>query len=359
MKMFSTPSVLLLAMALGAGAGIVASSLTLNSLYDYSVAISSSGPIRLAGERPQTEPSSYEQATQEVREKVSSATVEIFSKPSDVTGAYEPGEGQGSGFFITSDGWLVAAPYFFSIAETAQAKILFNEKIYSVEKVIDDSTSAVVFLKIDIANAPVVSFGEALSVEPGDYLFVAAGARELFVSSFFRSIHVGDISEPAETFSHRFELTMDAESYFTGAPVANSSGDVIGILTSEEFGETHTVLPLSAIKPAVYSLLKSGEIITLWFGAMVTDLSRAIGYDETFTRGYTKGALLGTITKGSPAETAGLTRGDIIISVGGQELSASLSLDELLTDYHSGDVLNLVIDRGGIISKVDLTLGSR
>lgn len=361
MKMFSTPSILLLSVALGAGAGVVAAALTLGALRDYSTIISAPDSIDLSGERPRFEPSNYGQAVEEVRDKVGSAAVEIFSSPSDLTGAYEPGEGQASGFFITSDGWILTAPYsyYLSATEVVRAVVLSNGKIYPVQKVVIASAGTALFLKIEISNASVVSFGNSLAVDSGDNLFVVASSSELFASSFFRSVWLGEISAPAETAGRRLELNTPIDSHFSGSAAVNSSGEVVGILTADQFGETKTILPLTAVKPAIYSLLKEGKIISLWFGAVATDLSRAIGYDETYTRGYTKGALLGTITKGGPAETAGLLRGDIVLSVGGLEISEKQSLDELLSEYHVGDAVNLIIDRDGTSMKIDLLLGSR
>jgi S1-C subfamily serine protease len=360
MKIFSTPSVLLLAAALGAGAGVVAAALTLGSLNDYLTAISAPNSIDLAGQRARPTPSDYSQAAAEVRERAAAASLEIFSAPSDATGAYEPGQGLTSGFFLTADGWLAAAPYsyYLSTAELAEASVLFDGKIYPVKKVVDNPASPIVFLKIEISGAPVVSFGNPLALEPGDNLFVAAAANELLSTTLFRSIKVGDISAPAETASRRLELNIAIDSRLAGAAVANSSGEVVGILVADQFGETRTVLPYTAFKSAVYSLLKEGRVISPWFGAISTDLSRAIGYDESYTRGYTKGTLLGTITKDSPAETAGLRRGDIVVSAGGLEISEKQSFDELLADYHVGDTLNLIIDRAGESLKVDVVLGA-
>jgi len=361
MKMLSTPSILLLTVALGAGAGIVASSLTLGYLRDYDAIISTPNSISLSSERVRPGPSSYNQALEQVRDKVSVAAVEIFSKPSDSTGAYEPGHGQASGFFITSDGWVLTAPYSYYLSKTEinQAKVLVNGKLYPVQEVVNDSDFSLSFLKINITNVSVVTFGNPLILEAGENLFVNSASDEVLTTSFFRFIQNGELSAPAETASRRLELNVAVDSRFAGSAVANSSGEVVGILVADQFSETKTVLPFTAIKPAVYSLLKEDKIISLWFGAIVTDLSRAIGYDEAYTKGYTKGALVGTITKDSPAETVGLQRGDIIISVGGLEISEKQSLDELLFDYHVGDTVNLIIDRDGTNREINVILGSR
>lgn len=359
MKMFSLPSILLLCLTFGAGAGVIAASLTFGSLRDYHAVISAPETISLSGERLRLKPNDYEQAIQTVREKTAPAAVEIFFTPSDASGAYEPGEGQASGFFITSDGWLITAPRSFSASEAALTKVLVNGKIYTIQKIVEDPDNLVLFLKIEISNAPVVSFGDPAALETGDNLFVVASLDGIFVSSFFRSFRLGEISAAAETISRRLELNTLIDSRFSGSAAANSSGEVVGFLITAQPDETKIVLPITAVEPAIYSLLKTGEIVSLWFGAVATDLSQAVGYDETYTRGYTKGALLGTITKGSPAEIAGLKRGDILVSVDGLEISEKQSLGELLSDYRVGDSLVLAVDRDGITMKTDLVLGER
>lgn len=359
MKIFSTPSILFLAAALGAGAGIVATSLTISSLHDYSAIISATGPISLSGERPLAEPGSFEQALEEIRDKVTPATIEVFTGPSDSTGAYEPGRGEASGFFVTSDGWLIVAPDNLSVYDLERSIILFGQKIYPVEKAVVDSSSSVVFLKIDVNNAPVTSFGNSLLLESGDSLFVVGYSEAILSSSLFRSIQTGSVSNQAGVVNRRLELAQEIDVVFSGSAVVNSSGEVVGILISDNTDKTSTVLPLTAIKPVIHSLLKDGEATGLWFGAVVTDLSRAIGYDSSFTRDYTRGALLGTITKDSPAESAGLQRGDIIISVGGLEINEHQSLAELLSAYHVGDSVSLVVDHEDVVSKIDLVLGAK
>lgn len=359
MKFPSTPSILILAAAFGAGAGIIATSITLNSLRDYSAAISSTGSISLSTERPRSEPESFEQAVQEIREKVVPSTVELFSAPTDSTGAYEPGEGSGSGFFITSDGWILVAPNNLSTLEISRSIILFGQKIYPVQEVASDAFSPVVFIKIEISNAPVTSFGNALAVEPGDNLFVAGAFGSILPTSLFRFVQIGSISAPADVVNRRLELGQSLDKSFGGAAVSNSSGEVVGILIADGSAITSTVLPITAVRPIIHSLLKDGTASGLLFGAVATDLSRAIGYDEIFTRDYTRGALLGTISKGSPAEAAGLQKGDIVISVGGLEINERQSLAELLSYYRVGNTVNLVVDSEGVILKVDLVLGSR
>lgn len=358
MKIFSTPSILLLTVIFGIGASVVAASLTISSLRDYSAAVSALGPIDLSGERLRAEPSGLGQAVETAREKTLPATAEIFTSPSDAAGIYELGAGQGRGFFITSDGWLVAAPYNFSASEAGRAAVFFNQKVYSVEKAVASSSLPIVFLKINAVNLPVVSFGNALAVEAGDILFVAASANELLTTSLFRSVYNSSLSAAVESVGRHFELAASLDSSLAGAAVANSFGEVIGMLIADKTNETNIVLPFTAIKPLIYSLLKEGKIVPLWFGATTIDLSRAIGYDETVTRGYSKGALLGTITKGGPAESAGLLRGDIVLSVSGLEISEKQSLGELLSDYRVGDTVNLGVDRGGTILKIGVTLGS-
>jgi S1-C subfamily serine protease len=328
---------LLLAVALGAGAGAVAAALTLSSLRDYYAAIAAAEPINLSGERPRPAPGDYDQAITAVREKVAPSAVEVFIQP-DHNGLYEPGQGDASGFFITSDGWIATV---LNSDDSATAAVLFGGKIYQVEKAVIDPATAVLFLKIDVANVSVAAFGKALDLQSGDFLFIVTNSETIFPTWFFRSVFISDTPSPAETVVRRWELADSVDNSFSGSAVSNGSGEVIGVLT-----ESEVVLPIAAIQPAMYSLLKDGEISSVWFGA-------------TLAHDYADGATLDTIVKKSPAESAGLKKGDIILSVDGVELSDDRTLAEILCDYRVSDSLSLSFSRDGKVLETVLTLGSK
>lgn len=357
MKTFSPFSILFLAVAFGTGAGIIGAAWTLNYLHDYSAALENfSGPINLTGAREFSGPQNFNEAVKTVKENLSPASLEIFSR--DSSGFYERGHGEASGFFITSDGWLVTTAENFPLEKATAAVVLFNNKIFPIQRGVAGQTAPVTFLKIEAANLPVVSFGDSSVSQPGDDIFIVPSSDSLIGSTFFRSINTAGVSRPAETNSRRLLLVDSLSSRLAGAAAANSSGEVVGLLLPEVSATTATVLPLTALRPTIFSLLKDGKIETFWFGANVTNLQNTIDYSENETRGHWFGEMINSVSFDGPAASAGLKKNDIILSVGGLSL-AGFFLDELLADYHPGDTVSLTIDREGSEQNIEVVLGAK
>lgn len=358
MKTLSLPSLWIIAIALGVGAGTIGTALTFSYLRDYSVVLEDlSGPINLTGERATKKPQNFSEAIEVVQEKVAPASVEIFTVSSEANGVYETGQGQAGGFFITSDGWLVTAISNYFSPSVGSSVVIFNQEIFPVQKVLFDSSVGIAFLKIEATNLPVVSFGDPLLLSSGDNLFTVFSKDSLLVSSFYRSENFGVISRPAETAVRRLVLDQDVDNKQVGAAVANSSGEVVGVLVTGEKSLV-SVLPFTVIRAEIFSLLKEGKISLFFLGANITNLQEVVGYPETKTRGYNYGELIEGVTIGGPAASAGLKRGDIILKVGNETLNG-VFLDELLANYHPGDTVVLTIDREGTKQEFEIILGER
>ncbi|MFH1252950.1 MAG: S1C family serine protease [Candidatus Uhrbacteria bacterium] len=357
MKTFSLPSILLIAAALGAGAGIIGTVGTQIYLSNYSVSLENfAGPINLTGEHEFKEPQNFNEAINLVQENLLPASVEIFARTS--SGLYEPGQGQASGFFITSDGWLVTANSKFISSQVTSLVVVVNNQIFLVEKTLVDQATKITFLKINASNLPVVSLSNFVLPQPGDNLFITPASDSLISSSLLRLVDINDQSRAAESTGRRFLLNDSFDTKLAGSAVANSFGEVVGILLPETSGTSSTVLPLTAIRPAIYSLLKEGQIKTFLFGANVTNIQKAVGLPESETRGHWYGEIMESVLADGPAASAGLKKDDIILDVGGVAL-AGFFLDELLADYHPGETVSLTIDRAGVEQKVEVVLGTR
>jgi len=358
MKTLSLPSLWIVAAVLGVGAGIIGTALTFGYLHDYSSVLANfSGPINLTGERIVKAPQNLVEAVKIVKENVSPACVEIFTAPSDPVGIYESGQGQAGGFFITSDGWLVTAVSSTFLPKVGSTVVVFDNRVFPIKEAISDPAIDIWFLKIEATNLPVVSFGEPLKLSPGDSLFIVPSKDTFLSSTLVQSINIGAVSRSAETVGRRLILDQISESGKIGSAVANTSGEVVGVLISSSEDST-TVLPLTAIRSEIFPLLKEGKISNFLFGANVINIQEAVGYSETKTRGYRYGEIIESVLAGGPAASAGLQINDIILEVGGETLSG-VFLAELLAEYHPGDTAILTIDRDGNEQEISVTLGSR
>jgi S1-C subfamily serine protease len=355
----NTLRTIILSLAIGGGAGVVAAAFTSAYLDDYAAQLAAlSGPLRLSEERPRTVPSELDEVLDVVRERAFSSVVEIHRGP-NASGAYESTNAVGSGVVITSDGWIVAAPSL-SAGEAAAVKIVVGRDVYAVQTVVKDARAGVLYLKIDATNLPVLAFGDAHELAVGDSLFIVPSKDTLVVASlttFARVIPASGVE--VEAISRRLELSEQVVSAQTGAPVLNASGELVGIIEAHAPPvSSGKAIAMNALEPAIHSLLKEGKALRPAIGLTIMDLTRAIGVSDAVSRGFARGALVQGVDKGSAAALAGVVVADIVLEVEGEQVNGGKTFDELLAAFAPGEVVTLTIDREGESLRLDVTLAS-
>jgi S1-C subfamily serine protease len=153
-------------------------------------------------------------------------------------------------------------------------------------------------------------------------------------------------------------LDLNPFTGFSGGPIVNARGEVLGIATS---GPRRTVvtIPSSTVTRVVDQLLQRGRIARGYLGVGI----QPVGFPEVTRRslGITteRGLLVVTIAPGSSAEKAGLLLGDIIVSVDGSSVRGARSLQPALDSENVGKAIELELVRGGKLVKVSVTVGEK
>ena len=133
----------------------------------------------------------------------------------------------------------------------------------------------------------------------------------------------------------------------SGGPLLNIDGEVIGINTAI-FREAEGIgfaIPIDRAKRVVDDLLTHGEVIPVWLGLRLQDLTQNLR--DAFTTGGTGGVLITHVFGDSPAQRTKLRRGDILLELDGTKISTTRNYFEVLAGLTDGDRAELVIDRGG------------
>ncbi len=142
----------------------------------------------------------------------------------------------------------------------------------------------------------------------------------------------------------------------SGGPLCNAFGDVIGmntfIYTSNRYNEGSVgigfAIPINRIKNLLDDLKKYRKIDRdFWIGVRVQNLNDIISREMDYTG--TDGVIIVHIDRGSPAETAGLKLGDIILQIASTKISSDKDISAAVyeTDLRVGDSLNFIIWRDG------------
>ena len=134
----------------------------------------------------------------------------------------------------------------------------------------------------------------------------------------------------------------------SGGPLLNAEGSLIGINTAIYQGAEGIgfAIPIDVAKRVVDELLRHGEVAPVWLGVDLQDLDPRLHEALELPRG-TKGALVTGVAKGSPAERAGVRRGDLISKAGGHAVNTARDVFGIVERATPGETLDLEIWRDG------------
>jgi S1-C subfamily serine protease len=157
---------------------------------------------------------------------------------------------------------------------------------------------------------------------------------------------------------HWLRLDLKPFTGFSGGPIVNASGEVLGIATS---GPRRSVLtiPASTVEKVVKQVLQSGRVPRGFLGIGVQPIAFPDAAQKSLGMSGDRGLLVVTIAPASPAETSGLLLGDIIVAIEGAAVHDVRSLHAHLDTENIGKSITLEIVRGGHLLKLPVTVGEK
>ena len=145
----------------------------------------------------------------------------------------------------------------------------------------------------------------------------------------------------------------------SGGALVNLAGELVGINTailsrSGGYQGIGFAIPSNMARPIMESLVKHGKVVRGWLGAALQelsgDLARALGVRAT------EGVLVSDVTPGSPADRAGLRRGDVVVAINGERVSSASRLRNLVAAAGAGARVRLSLSRREGKATIEVTL---
>lgn len=270
----------------------------------------------------------------------------------------------GSGFIITSDGYILtnyhvisyAAQYDYDITVMTYDGTSYTAKIIGV-----DSANDIAVLKIDADGLTPVEFGDSDNMSVGDTVYAVGNPLgELqfsmttgHISALDRTITTDESNVPI----NMFQIDAAVNSGNSGGPVYNSAGQVIGIVTAK-YSSTGVeglgfAIPVNdAVNIA--NELKENGVVTNKVHLGITGQTIPAQVAQYYN--MAEGVCILTIESGSCAEKAGLQINDIITNVGGKTITTYDALRAALRGYAPGDTADLTVYRAGQTLTITVTL---
>ena len=267
---------------------------------------------------------------------------------------------QGSGFIISSDGYILTNNHMVEGAEKVEIELADGRK-FTAEVIGADRDSDVAVIKIDARSLPCLELGDSEALEVGEWVLAIGNPLGLshtvtagIVSAKGRS---GFGLATLENF-----IQTDAAINFgnSGGPLINLDGKVIGINTAI-YGSSGNIgigfaIPINMAKHAYEQLIESGTVERGFLGVMPNDLdpemAEAFGLKD-------KCVAISEVTEDSAADKAGLRHNDVILELDGEPVESADSFRNRIAMLKPGTKLKMVVWRDGKRRTFDVKLGKR
>ncbi|MCR4376306.1 MAG: Do family serine endopeptidase [Acidobacteria bacterium] len=268
--------------------------------------------------------------------------------------------GLGSGVIVTTDGYILTNNHV--VENSTSIKVELSDRRVVEGKLIGaDALSDLAVVKIDATNLPVVAFGDSSATRVGDVVLAVGNPLGVgqtvtmgIVSAKGRATGLGDGS-----FEDFLQTDAPINQGNSGGALVNTNGQLVGInsqILSPSGGNIGIgfAVPSNMAKNVMDQLVAGGKVHRGKLGVTVQelsgDLASGLGLDGI------SGALVSDITPGSAAATAGVKRGDVILSYQGHPVRDSNSLRNEVAATKPGSTVTLEVQRDGKKGELTATL---
>jgi serine protease Do len=288
---------------------------------------------------------------------VQTEIVNRSSDPFDVFGGTNERvlPGLGSGFIVRADGVIVTNAHVVAGANSISVA-LRDGTTYPARLLGKDETNDLAVLKIDAKGLPVAPLGASVDLIIGEWVIAIGNPYGFLLGNSEPSVTVGVISGTGRNLVARSQgsamyvdmIQTDASINpgNSGGPLVNALGEIVGMNSSIYTPSGGSIglgfaIPVNRVKHVTEDLLAHGTVRRPWIG-----LKPEIPQGQSQRESLRAGVVVGAVVLGSPADQAGIHRGDVLIRSRHRVIRNSFDWDAELLDLRVGDRVPLVVRRG-------------
>ena len=266
-----------------------------------------------------------------------------------------PSQAQGTGFFLSEDGYLLTN---YHIVENAVDIVVtaLNGEEYKAKVIGADPRSDVALLKVEAKGLPFAVLGDSGQLKVGEWVLAIGNPYGLehtvtsgIVSAKGRQLGLGGNVPEYQDFIQTDAAINRGNS---GGPLVNMKGEVVGI-TSNIFSPSGGniglgfAIPSNLARKVVTQLKEKGRVIRGRIGVSIKPTPLTEDDKDAFKLENKNGALVVGVEKGSPAEKAGLQKYDVIVEVNGEKVTDSNNLKLKIANIEPGKKVEIKVIREG------------
>jgi len=268
--------------------------------------------------------------------------------------------GLGSGVIVSSDGYIVTN--YHVVKEADEIKVtLADKKEYRGKVIGSDPKTEISIVKIDATGLPTLPWGNSEKLQVGEIVLAVGNPYGLnqtvtmgIVSAIGRAnVGIADYEDFIQT-----DAAINPGN--SGGALVNARGELVGIntaifSTSGGYQGIGFAIPSHMVKSIMDSLVTKGKVVRGWLGVSIQKITPELS--KQFNMKEDAGVLVSDAVENSPAEKAGIKRGDIIIEYDGKRTDEPYQLRNMVANALPGAKHVLTILREGKRESVQVVIG--
>lgn len=275
-------------------------------------------------------------------------------------GHAQPRRSMGSGFIVSSDGYVLTNNHVVEGADEIVVR-LSDRRELPAKLIGTDPRSDIAVLKIEGGDdLPVVRTGNSRDLKVGEWVFAIGSPFGFDYTVTAGIVSAVGRSLPSENYVPFIQTDVAINPGNSGGPLFNLDGEVIGINSqiytrSGGFMGVSFAIPIDDAMNVFRQIRDKGVVSRGWLGVLIQEVNRDLA--ESFGLKRPRGALIAEVMDGSPAQKAGLQFGDIVLEYDGDEVRLASDLPPMVGRTPVGDTAHLTVLRSGDEITVDVEIG--
>jgi serine protease Do len=259
-------------------------------------------------------------------------------------------QGAGSGVIVSADGYVLTNNHVVEGAKEITVTLPDNREFSGTVVGLDPQTDLAV-IKVEASDLPFVQWGDSSTLQVGEYVLAVGnpfGLNSTVTLGIVSALGRGGMG--ITQYEDFIQTDAAINPGNSGGALVNTQGELVGINTaifsrSGGYQGVGFAVPTKLAKPIYFSLVKTGSVVRGFLGvgiqAVTPDLAASFQLDKA------QGALVTNVMPGSPADQAGIQRGDVIVEYEGQDVMDPRTLQGQVVGTVVGNQITLVVMREG------------
>jgi serine protease Do len=268
----------------------------------------------------------------------------------------------GSGVIISADGYILTNNHV--VESASQVRISLADKRELKAKIVGtDPRTDIAVLKVEEKNLPVLPISDSSKVRTGQFVLAVGnpfGLGQTVTMGIVSAVGRGNLS--IVDYEDFIQTDAPINPGNSGGALVDIHGALIGINTAilSRSGGNQGIgfaVPINMARDVMQRLIKDGKVVRGWLGVSIQPVTPAMA--KAMGLNKSGGALIGDVTPGSPADKAGLRRGDIVLSINGEAINETRELSLKVSMLAPGTTARLRVhrDRGEV--EIPVVLGEQ